>query len=98
MLFFLVGAVGLRFASRNIGFALKRSARMPENSALRCFLDGIPPHRFESTQHARTRRAYLAAMLFFLVGAVGLEPTFPKEADFKSAASANSATLPRRVL
>ena len=31
-----------------------------------------------------------------LVGAVGLEPTFPKEADFKSAASANSATLPRR--
>ena len=25
---------------------------------------------------------------------MGLEPTFPKEADFKSAASANSATLP----
>ena len=29
-----------------------------------------------------------------LVGAVGLEPTSPKAADFKSAAYANSATLP----
>ena len=29
-----------------------------------------------------------------LVGAVGLEPTSPEAADFKSAAYANSATLP----
>lgn len=29
-----------------------------------------------------------------LVGAVGLEPTSPKATDFKSAAYANSATLP----
>ena len=32
-----------------------------------------------------------------LVGVVGLEPTIPKEADFKSAAYANSATLPSCV-
>lgn len=32
-----------------------------------------------------------------LVGAVGLEPTSPKAADFKSAAYANSATPPRIV-
>ncbi len=29
-----------------------------------------------------------------MVGAVGLEPTRPRSADFKSAAYANSATLP----
>lgn len=29
-----------------------------------------------------------------VVGAVGLEPTCPKTTDFKSVASANSATLP----
>ena len=32
-----------------------------------------------------------------LVGAVGLEPTSPEAEDFKSPASASSATLPRSV-
>ena len=42
------------------------------------------PQRGEST-HAVRRQ---------VVGAEGLEPSFPKEADFKSAAYANFATPP----
>ncbi len=36
------------------------------------------------------------ALLNSMVGAVGLEPTSLAAADFKSAASANSATPPRK--
>ena len=56
------------------------------NSAQECW--------FESMEGARPGETDRAPMFPTLVGAVGLEPTFPKEADFKSAASANSATLP----
>ena len=38
------------------------------------------------------RRSRLAQAL--LVGRVGVEPTLPEETDFKSVASANSATAP----
>ncbi len=71
---------------------------MKENAPLGRFLDGFPPHRFESLQRALHRQANGVATKPNLVGAVGLEPTYPKMADFKSAASANSATLPRAVV
>ena len=44
--------MGFHFASRNNASALKRSGRRPKNSPLGCFLNGLPPHRFESPASA----------------------------------------------
>ncbi len=92
----MVGAVGLRLRGAKPTPQAEAFGRIPKNCPLGSFLDGIPPHRFESLRtQSKTRQKAIQSCCSYLVGAVGLEPTSLAAADFKSAAYANSATLPR---
>ena len=54
---------GFRFAPRNHGSALSRSARRPKNSPQGCFLNGLRPHRFESLRApAKKKRPGVGAL------------------------------------
>ncbi len=88
----LVGAVGLPRPLRERSFPRAEApGRIPENRPQDGFLDGIPPHRFESPR-AGVFPSPVPAWTgqVALVGAVGLEPTRPKSEDFKSPAYAIS--------